>query len=79
MSRRLILQAVAIIALAGWRLANPSEASAAPSTLCGSYTCALDCSEGAYQCSDCPGYACTDTPTIFCSLSKTIYCFEEMR
>lgn len=76
--RRLILSAFAVIALAGWRLANPPVANAMPLGPCDVICGPPDCTDFEGVCGGCPGqWWCTDVGTPYCfgdPVDATYYC-----
>lgn len=75
--QRLWVQALAVIVLASWRLANPAVVEAGGVGACGQVVCvgAQDgCAEGEFQCAECPGYVCIGTGHFPCPSFYAIYC-----
>jgi hypothetical protein len=73
-TRTVLLQSAVVIALAGWRLANPAQVAAAPADYCGQLLCVDDC-EGGDPCRECPGYACFEEGNVPCGSLFALYCF----
>lgn len=72
--RRQWVAALAVIALAGWRLATPVSGEAVRTSACGTYLCASQCSDADLQCAECPGYVCLGRDHWPCPFFELIYC-----
>ena len=75
-ARKLWINAMAILLLGSWRLANPSRAAATMVDSCGNTICGgmNKCEEAAWECLGCPGYSCLEYYQG-CAGSAAIYCF----
>jgi hypothetical protein len=76
-TRRLWLQALAVVLLGSWRLASPAEVEAGQVNQCGVYECtgSASCEDASFHCdSECPGYQCFGFGHFPCPGSYLIYC-----
>jgi hypothetical protein len=68
-------QALAVIAIASWRLMTPSVAEAAVVNLCGGIVCVSQCSEADWECAECPCWVCYGQGSFPCSaIHRAVYC-----
>lgn len=67
-NRRFAIQALAILAMAGWLLANPRPAEAAMVSECTGVRCSFSCDETTTEmtCYPCEVVGCLDIGTIQC-------------
>lgn len=76
-SRTRILQAIAIIVMSGWMLAEPTQAEASM-TNCGRSFCVGSCSEGYTKCESCPGFVCQYPAAVPCGSAAYLICDSDM-